>query len=151
MAGRVLQTGTLYEVFTSPAAPEVARFLRAAATGCDTREISLNAPTIALGALGLRAGNGTGAPQFIAESASVKPASESADSDSIPGRVLAIDARDSTMRIRLSVGVEVEATVEPAGTTSKSLRAGSDVWRVSRAAASTRPPNDICLAAVIRL
>jgi molybdate transport system ATP-binding protein len=128
MAGRVHQTGPPHEVFSSPASAEIARFLRAATAAYDAREIAPDAPAIALGALALRAGNGTGAPQFIADHASIEPGGESAQTDALPGRVLAVEAADARMRIRLAVGVEIEATIPSAGGARQSLSAGTAVW-----------------------
>jgi ABC-type sugar transport system ATPase subunit len=128
MAGRVHQAGRPGAVFSAPASDEVARFLRAATAASDAPEVAADAPTIALGPLALATRNGAGAPQFVAEAATIEAAGGIASGGGIPGRVLAVDAAGARVRIRLGVGVEVEATVASSGTASRSLRAGADVW-----------------------
>jgi ABC-type sugar transport system ATPase subunit len=128
MAGRVHQAGRPHEVFSAPASDEVARFLRAATAAYDAREMSADAPTIALGALTLWARDGTGAPQFVADAAAVEAGGDTDRAHAITGRILAVEQAGSRVRIRLGVGVEVEAAVTSTGAAPPSLRAGADVW-----------------------
>jgi molybdate transport system ATP-binding protein len=131
--GRILQIGAPGEVFAHPGSAEIARFLRTASLSADGGEAlpGEGALTIYPRGLALRAepGDGGALPLLVADEAEVGsgPAAGSGD-DALAARVVAIEGDGGAIRLRLSVGLELRASLRAGAPGAEALAEGAGVW-----------------------
>ena len=133
--GTILQAGPTAEVFSGPASPVIAGFLRSATRAAEHEpaDPERNAPTICPRALRLGlSGNGNhgAVPELRADGATLSataPGSDSARED-IAGRIVAVERQGQALRLTLNVGLHLDATVALSEPGADSLVEGAAVW-----------------------
>ncbi|MGH7815520.1 MAG: ABC transporter ATP-binding protein [Candidatus Binataceae bacterium] len=124
IGGRILQIGAPGAVFSRPASGEIAQFLRSAALAPEPIDPPGIAPVIRVRGLAIRAGNGA-IPEIAAQSAALDDSAAGTDG-LVPARVVSAGRMGKRLVIRLSAGLEVEATLESEG--AAALEPGAGVW-----------------------
>jgi ABC-type sulfate/molybdate transport systems ATPase subunit len=125
--GRVLQAGAAAEVFSRPDTAQIARFL-------STARVADNAPgegemefALEPGNLTLKLGGAGGAQAvLVASHSSLHRGVAGEDAGALPARVVAVENGGSQLTLRLSVAVEMRATLEPEA--AREVAPGAGVW-----------------------
>jgi ABC-type sugar transport system ATPase subunit len=125
--GRVLQAGAAAEVFSHPDTAQIARFLNTTrvaepAPGEGEMEFALEA-----GNLSLKLG-GEGGPQavLVASNSNLHKGAASDGAGALPARVVAVENGGNELTLRLSVAVEIRATL--ASDAARDVAPGAGVW-----------------------
>jgi molybdate transport system ATP-binding protein len=130
--GRILQTGPPREVFSRPALPVIAGFLRSAtlvAPG-EPPDPGRGALTIVAHGLKLRAnpdGDGSALPELCARGAALVHEANG-DGGALAGQILAVQSGGESLRVVLNVGLKLSATVAPDSPGADWLVEGASVW-----------------------
>lgn len=127
IGGRLLQAGAAAEVFSHPDSAQIASFLKTAHVGADSPddgeiEFALDAGSVSL-SLG---GNGGAQAVLLAADSSLRKGAAPADADALPARVVAVENGGTSLTLRLSVAVEMRATLSPG--TAGDVAPGAGVW-----------------------
>ncbi len=133
--GKILQIGPTTEVFSHPASPVIAGFLRSATRAAEheTADPESGAPTICPRTLSLapsRNGDPGGAPELRADDVLItrgEPGAARREHD-VAGRIVAIERRPDVVRLTLNVGLRLDACVARGEPGADSLIEGAAVW-----------------------
>lgn len=134
--GQVVQLGPTAQVFSHPASPVIAGFLRSATRAAkhEPVEPESNAPVVCPRALSLGPGaNGSSAvqPELRAEAAALLGAVTSGDGEranDVAGRILTLETDSARVRLTLNVGLRLEASIPRSEPGADSLVEGAAVW-----------------------
>lgn len=133
--GKILQVGPTGEVFSRPASPVIAGFLRSATRAAEHEpaDPETSAPTICPRALSLGPnwnGDGSTPPALRAEGVSIKPGEPAAapGHHDVAGRIIAVEPRGHAVRLTLSVGLQLDLTVSMDEPCAEWLVEGATVW-----------------------
>jgi molybdate/tungstate transport system ATP-binding protein len=125
--GRVLQAGAAAEVFSHPDTTQIARFL-------STARITEDAPgegemefALETGNLSLQLGAEGGAQAvLVASNSSLRKGAASDDAGALPARVVAVENGGTELKLKLSVSVEMRATLGRGA--AGEVAPGAGVW-----------------------
>jgi ABC-type sulfate/molybdate transport systems ATPase subunit len=134
--GRVLQAGPAAEVFSRPDTAQIARFLSTARISGDAPEPGEMEYALVARNLALSLGeDGDAQALLVASDSDLSRGTAAPEAgDALPARVIAVENGGHTLTLRLSVAVEMRATLAPGA--SREVVEGAGVWvRLPRPAA----------------
>jgi ABC-type sugar transport system ATPase subunit len=132
--GRILQAGPTREVFSHPASPVIAGFLRSATRAAHDAadEPELEALTLCPRGLRLemsRNGGDFAQPELAAETTALRNERPAADGgEAIVGKVLAVESDGGHLSLTLNVGLNLRAKIALAEPGAESIVEGASVW-----------------------
>jgi ABC-type sugar transport system ATPase subunit len=125
--GRVLQAGAAAEVFSRPDSEQIARFLSTARVTEDTPGGAEMEFALETESLSLKLGDEGGAQAvLVAAGSNLHRGAASDGAGALPARVVAVENGGAELTLRLSVAVEMRATLSPGA--AREVAPGAGVW-----------------------
>lgn len=134
IGGRILQVGPTREVFSRPASPVIAGFLRSATRSQENELPRPQRDALMICPRGLRLevtpnGGEFARPELAADAAGVSFApGEAADREAIAAKIVSVESDGRELRLTLNVGLDLRARIALSEPGAQSLVEGASVW-----------------------